>query len=137
MDSTDRAKGGRSRDRGEPMMTKESAQQLAEAWVAAWNAHDLEGIMAHYEEDVELVSPVALQLLGAPDGKITGKSNLRAYFKRGLEAFPTLRFTLVEVLSGVHSVVLYYVNHRGTHTAEYLEISAQGRISRVVANYSD
>lgn len=28
---------------------------FAHEWIAAWNAHDLERILAHYADDVELV----------------------------------------------------------------------------------
>lgn len=92
--------------------------------------------MTHYEDEVELTSPVAAQLLGTPDGKIVGKEGLRAYFRRGLEAYPDLRFQLVEVLCGLNSVVLYYRNQKGTRTAEFMELSAIGKVARVVANYS-
>ena len=40
-------------------MTRDEVGQLAEDWVAAWNAHDLEAIISHYDERVELISPVA------------------------------------------------------------------------------
>jgi len=117
-------------------MTKDEARKLADDWVAAWNAHDLELILAHYEDAVELTSPAVAQLLGTADGRVVGKENLRAYFQRGLAAFPELHFHLEDVLSGVNSVVLYYTNQRGTHTAEFMEISAGGKVARVVANYS-
>jgi predicted ester cyclase len=60
---------------------------------------------------------------------------MRAYFQRGLEAYPELRFKLEDVLCGVNSVVLYYTNQKGTHTAEFLELSAAGKVASVVANY--
>ena len=117
-------------------MTKRDAWTLANYWVAAWNAHDLDQIMAHYDEAVELTSPVAARLLGTPDGKVVGKANLRAYFQRGLEAYPKLHFRLEDVLWGVNSVVLYYTNQKGTRTGEFMELSATGKIARVVANYN-
>ena len=117
-------------------MTKEEAWKLAHDWVAAWNAHDLDLIMTHYEDSIELTSPAAAQLLRTPDGKVVGKANLRAYFQRGLEAYPELHFHLEDVLWGVNSVVLYYTNQKGTHTAEFMELSANGKFARVVANYS-
>ena len=117
-------------------MTRDEAWNLANLWVAAWNAHDLDLIMAHYEDAVELTSPVAAQLLGSSHGKVVGKPNLRAYFQRGLEAYPELHFHLEDVLWGVNSVVLYYINHKGTRTAEFMELSAIGKVARVVANYS-
>jgi len=117
-------------------MTKEQAWKLANDWVAAWNAHDLEMILGHYEEAVELTSPVAAQLLGRADGKVVGKANLRAYFQRGLDAYPELHFKLDDVLWGVSSVVLYYTNQKGTRTGEFMELSANGKVARVVANYN-
>ena len=121
---------------GETAVTKDEAWNLAMHWVAAWNAHDLDLIMAHYEDAIELTSPVAAQLLGTSDGKVVGKANLRAYFQRGLEAYPDLHFRLEDVLWGVNSVVFYYTNQKGTRTGEFMELSASGKVARVVANYS-
>ena len=117
-------------------MTKDEALKLANHWVAAWNAHDLDLIMTHYEDAVELTSPVAARLLGTANGKVIGKANLRAYFARGLEAYPELQFRLEDVLWGLNSVVLYYANQKGTRTAEFMELSAAGKVARVVANYN-
>ena len=117
-------------------MTKDEAWKLAEHWIAAWNAHDLELIMTHYEDAIELTSPVAAQLLGTPTGKVNGKANLRAYFQRGLEVYPELHFCLEDVFLGVSSVVLLYTNQKGTRSAEFMELSAIGKVARVVANYS-
>jgi ketosteroid isomerase-like protein len=117
-------------------MTKNAARELANDWVAAWNAHDLDLIMTHYEDAIELTSPAAAQLLGTPDGRVVGKPNLRAYFQRGLEAYPELRFQLEDVLWGINSVVLYYTNQKGSRTAEFMELSANGKVARVVANYN-
>ncbi len=117
-------------------MTKDDACNLANHWVAAWNAHDLEAIMSHYDDSVELTSPAAARLLGKVDGKVVGKANLRAYFQRGLEAFPELHFHLEDVLWGLNSVVIYFTNQKGSRTAEFMELSAAGKVLRVVANYN-
>jgi predicted ester cyclase len=117
-------------------MTRDEAWDLANHWVGAWNGHDLDLIMTHYEDAIELTSPVAARLLGTSDGKVVGNANLRAYFQRGLEAYPELHFRLEDVLWGVNSVVLYYTNQKGTRTGEFMELSAMGKIARVVANYN-
>jgi hypothetical protein len=64
-------------------MTKDEAWALADHWAAAWNAHDLDLIMTHYEDAIELTSPVAARLLGTPDGKVNGKPNLRLSARAG------------------------------------------------------
>jgi len=117
-------------------VTRDDALKLANHWVAAWNAHDLDSFMAHYDDAIELTSPVAAQLLETPGGKVIGKASLRAYFQRGLETYPELRFRLEDVFWGISSVVLLYENQKGTRTAEFMEISPAGKVSRVVANYT-
>ena len=117
-------------------LTAADARTFATHWIAAWNSHDLDAILSHYSPDIVLTSPAAAQLLGTPDGKVSGLTSLRAYFQRGLSAYPDLRFELKDVLAGLNSVVLYYTNQRGTQTAEYMEFGADGKVTRVVANYS-
>jgi ketosteroid isomerase-like protein len=117
------------------MLTGEWARQFAKDWVNAWNAHDLDAILSHYADSVMLTSPVAARLLNDPSGNVRGKAALRAYFSKGLEAFPNLKFELVDVMWGLSSVVLYYTNQRGTKSGEFMEIDGVGKVMRVVANY--
>lgn len=92
--------------------------------------------MSHYDDGVELTSPVAAQLLGLPDGKVSGKPALREYFRRGLEAYPELHFELQDLLAGLGTLVLYYTNQKGTRTGEFMEFSDAGTVKRVIAHYS-
>lgn len=117
------------------MVTGEWAREFAKDWVSAWNAHDLDAILGHYADGVMLTSPVAARLLGDPSGNVRGKAALRAYFSKGLEAYPNLKFDLIDVMSGLSSVVLYYTNQAGTKSGEFMEIDANGKVTRVVANY--
>src|SRR5579864_1814941 len=118
-------------------MTAESnAKQFAAHWIAAWNSHDLDTILSHYSPDVVLTSPVAARILNDPSGTVRGKDALRNYFKLGLEAYPNLHFDLQDVMQGLSSVVLCYINQKGTKTAEFMEFDDKERVIRVVANYS-
>ncbi len=117
-------------------MEQRETLDFAPDWVAAWNSHDLDAIMAHYDEDVVLTSPVAARILERPDGTVRGKSALREYFARGLAVYPDLRFDLLDVMWGLNSVVLYYRNQTGTMTGEFMEVGPGGKVTRVVANYS-
>ena len=118
------------------MLNESQAREFADHWVQAWNAHDLDSIMSHYAPDAVLVSPVAARILNEPTGTVRGAAAMRSYFQRGLELYPGLRFDLVDVLWGVNSIVLYYVNQRGTKTGEFMEFDENGMVVRVAANYN-
>jgi hypothetical protein len=124
-------------EKKEDMLTKEVAHSLAEKWVAAWNAHELDEIMVHYDEQVVLVSPIAAKILDDSLGVVDGKKALRAYFKKGLEVYPDLKFELIDVMWGLSSVVFYYLNQKGTKSGEFMEIGSTGLITKVIANYND
>ena len=111
------------------------AREFAQDWVDAWNGHDLERILSHYDDEVLLTSPVALKLLNG-DGTVLSKAALRDYFLRGLQAFPNLRFDLIDVLWGTETIVIYYINNvRGSKTAEVMLLNPAGKIRCVWANY--
>ncbi len=118
------------------MLSETEARHFARAWVLAWNSHDLDAVMSHYAQEVVLTSPTAAKLLSDPSGIVTGKEAVRSYFERGLEAYPNLTFELLDVMWGVSSVVLYYVNQKGTKTGEFMEFDANQKVVRVVANYT-
>jgi ketosteroid isomerase-like protein len=115
-------------------VTEQEARAFAREWLEAWNAHDLERILAHDAEDVVLTSPVAAERLGDPSGVVRGKAALRGHFALGLRVFPDLRFELGDVMWGLGSVVLHHRNQRRTMTGEHMELSPPpGLVTRVVA----
>ena len=118
------------------MLTEDKTRNLARHWIEAWNSHDLDAIMSHYGPEVVLVSPVAARILNDPSGTVKGKEALRAYFKKGLEVYPNLKFELMDVMWGLSSVVFYYANQTGTKTGEFMELDSNGKVVRVVANYN-
>lgn len=113
-----------------------SPADLAQDWVAAWNAHDLDRILSHYAEDVVLISPIAQARLGLANGRVEGKSALRAYFARGLAARPDLAFTLRRVLTGVGSLVVDYIAADGRYASELMVLDEQGLVREVRAHYA-
>ena len=42
-------------------MQKGFAERFAKDWVAAWNSHDLDSILEHYEDDFEMSSPIKVR----------------------------------------------------------------------------
>ena len=118
------------------MIEQGQAEAFAAEWIEAWNGHDLDAILSHYAEDIEFQSPVVVRLLNEKSGTIRGKQALRAYFERGLAAYPDLRFQLRQVLPGVESVTLYYDSINELTAAEVMELTATGQVRRVLAHYA-
>lgn len=108
---------------------------FAEEWVASWNAHDLERILSHYEDDFEMSSPVIVQIMGEASGRLRGKTAVGAYWAKALKASPDLHFDLLEVLTGINSVTLYYQGHRG-RVAEVFQFAPSGKVARASAHYA-
>ncbi|MYT73557.1 MULTISPECIES: nuclear transport factor 2 family protein [unclassified Streptomyces] len=100
-------------------MDQVTAQTFVDSWVTAWNAHDLDALLAHFAEDVTFRSPVAAQLLGG-DGVMRGKGALRAYWEEGLRRIPDLRFEVVGSYAGVDCLVINYRNQKGGLVNEVL-----------------
>jgi hypothetical protein len=113
------------------------AHSFAQEWIDAWNSHDLDRILCHYDDNVVLISPVALNLLNNGTGVVQGKLALKDYFFLGLQAFPNLHFEFVDVLWGVETVVVYYGNNvRDGKSAEIMQLNPSGKVRRVWANYN-
>ena len=117
------------------MIDEDFAQRFADEWIAAWNAHDLERVLAHYEDDFEMSSPVIRVLVGEPSGKLRGKAAIGAYWAKALHSLPDLRFELVMALAGVDSVTVYYKGHRG-FSAEVFHFGPSGKVRAAFAHYA-
>ncbi|NMF59252.1 nuclear transport factor 2 family protein [Pseudanabaena yagii] len=118
------------------MILESQALAFAEDWIRTWNSHDLDAILSHYSEDIVLISPIATRILNEPSGKVSGKTALRAYFQKGLAFYPELKFELIDIIWGISSIVLYYINQNGVKAAEFMEIDAEGKVVNVIANYN-
>lgn len=118
-------------------MEKKLADKFAEEWIAAWNSHDIEQIMTHYDEQIEFHSPF-IQLLKFNDtGTITSKQQLRAYFEIGLKAYPDLHFKFHHCFIGINTLVLYYTSVNHQLAAEVFELNESGKAIKVYCNYTN
>ncbi len=115
-------------------MTAEEAQRFADAWLAAWNAHDVESVLALFSDEVVFTSPVAARLIEGSGGAIRGKAALRDYWRRGIEHYPDLHFELVGVYAGVETIVLNYRNQAGALVNEVLRFDG-ARVSEGHGTY--
>lgn len=117
------------------MLTKETAIQFAHDWEASWNSHDIDRIVSHYADNIVLVSPIAEKLLGSPE--VNGIGKVKSYFIKGLQAYPDLRFEILDVLYGKDSVVIYYINQNGTKAGEFMQLDSEDKVFRMYAHYGE
>ena len=110
------------------------ALAFAEEWTAAWNAHDLARILAHYAPEIVFHSPIAQAQFGT--GRFAGLAALRAYWEKGLGAYPDLKFTVLGVYSGHKSLAIRYENQLGREAVETFEFGADGKVIRSCACYA-
>lgn len=109
--------------------------ELAARYYKAWNAHDIDAILALYADDIEFCSPYIAALGIASDGVVRGKTRLRDYFERALARAPDLRFVPESLCVGARGHTLIYRNHRGERAAEVHQLDAGGLIVRADATY--
>ncbi len=118
------------------MMTAQQAHQFADEWISAFNAHDLEAILAHYAEDLAFYSPFIPLLKFNELGCITSKQELKRYFQLGLVTYPDLHFTLHHVFVGVSTLVIQYTSVNGRLAAEVFQLNEAGKAQQVFCHYT-
>jgi ketosteroid isomerase-like protein len=118
------------------MITAQFAQEFAQKWVESWNSHNLDQIISHCADDIEVISPFIVSLMQKPSGALKGKENIRAYWAKALEQFGDLRLKLIEVLMGVDSITIYHHGVHGKRVAEVFFFDENHRVLRDIAHYS-
>ena len=114
-----------------------SGPDFAASWLAAWNAHDLPRILAHYRADAVLCSPMIARIQGSQRECLTGHAAIADYWAAGLKRFEDLHFTLITVLQGVDGLMIYYRGVRQQPTAEVLGFDAAGLVCRAAVYYPE
>jgi hypothetical protein len=117
------------------VIERDDAVAAAREWLDAWNAHDPERVVAHFADDVVVYSPLAEQLRPESNGVLHGKEAVLSYYRDGLAASPGLRFTLVDVCTGVDGITIVYRNHRYVVVTEALILRDDGAASEVRVSY--
>ena len=117
------------------LLDRKFALQFAAEWIAAWNTHDLDRILAYYTDEFEFSSPKIPQIAGEPSGKLKGKPAVRAYWEKALQRLPNLRFELIDVTFGIDSLVIYYHSVGNRRAMEVMQFDSGGKVMRSAAHY--
>ena len=111
------------------------AGAFSRAWLADWNSHDLDAIVAHYAEDVVFRSPKVARYTGGVTDVLTGKDALRAYFAAGLAFRTELHFSRALPCWDKSGVALIYAGEDGSTAVETMTLDADGRVAEARVFY--
>ena len=106
-----------------------SPEQIAFNWLAAFNAKQLENLLALYDEDAEHFSPKLAQRLPETKGLINGKVALRAWWADAFDRLPSLHYKVLTITANENRVFMEYLRQVDGEpemkVAEVLEIRNQ------------
>jgi hypothetical protein len=117
-------------------VTLEQAKHFADEWIAAWNAHDIDAVLAHYTDDFEMTTPMIQRVLHIESGTLKGKAAVGDYWRAALVNVPNLKFSIIEVTCGVDSVSIYYNAVQGKRAIETFFFNREGKIYNAIATYN-
>ena len=77
-------------------------------------------------------------VLNDPSGMVSGKANIREYFRKVIAAYPIQPGEpgpqLLGVFRGVNSLIVHFET-RGMYAAEFMELDARGKVRRGRAHF--
>lgn len=107
---------------------------IARAWLRAFNAHDVEALVALYAEDCTHTSPKIRVLHPETGGKLVGRQALAEWWRGANARLPGLRYEETALTANDERVFMEYLRHAPGEppmpVAEVLEV----RNGRIVAS---
>jgi hypothetical protein len=108
------------------IMSAEQNIAIANSWFKAFNEHNLENLLALYDDNAAHYSPKLKIRQPETNGLVKGKAALRAWWQDAFDRLPTLRYEPTSLTSNDHRVFMEYIRHVDNEpdmlVAEVLEI---------------
>lgn len=93
------------------MSVTKKNEEIAMAWLHAFNAHDVDALVALYADDATHTSPKIRTLHPDTAGMLLGKAALSAWWKDSNARLPNLRYDLVALTANEERVIIEYMRH--------------------------
>ena len=107
-------------------MKIENLNDIAHQWFAAFNEHNLENLLALYDDQAQHFSPKLRQRHPETLGLIKGKSALRTWWQDAFDRLPSLQYEVVRLTPHDDRVFMEYIRHvngeEDLYVGEMLEI---------------
>jgi ketosteroid isomerase-like protein len=109
---------------------------LGREWIAAWNSHDLERILALYAEDAEMTSD-RIQALGLEaSGTLRGEESLRMYWGKAFQLLPGLHFDLIDARTASSCFTRTSAARRSANICGSMRGERSGRARPIISRIS-
>jgi limonene-1,2-epoxide hydrolase len=92
-------------------MSADDNRAIARAWLAAFNAHDLDALVGLYADHAVHTSPKLRARHPETEGKIVGKPALDAWWRDAFARLPDIRYEAQTITADEARVFLEYVRH--------------------------
>lgn len=115
-------------------MDRAGAGRFVEAWCANWCKVDIDAVVAHFAENAEMRSPLALKLTQSPI--VAGAGNIRAYWQRayGGIASADLKILAWSWDDTIARLTVWW-QLGDTRASEFMDFDGEGRVVRSEAFY--
>jgi ketosteroid isomerase-like protein len=108
--------------------------QIARAWLDAFNAHDVDALVALYADECTHTSPKIRMLHPDSGGKLVGKPALAAWWRDSNRRLPSLRYEATAILADDTRAIIEYVRHAPNEAPLPVAEAFDVRDGRIVAS---
>lgn len=91
------------------MSSATANKEIANKWFAAFNAHDLEALLALYHNEAQHYSPKLKVHQPSTNGLIVGKTALRTWWQDAFERLPQLHYAVQKLTADDEQVFMEYI----------------------------
>ena len=114
-----------------------NSEKFAKDWIDSWNSHNLNDILNHYSEEIEITTPMIKLAGGIESGTLKGKEAVGEYWKKALAKIPDLKFELIDITESVESIALYYKSVMNKKAIEVMFFDKNGKVNKMIAHYTN
>ncbi len=93
------------------MHAEKKNEEIARAWLVAFNAHDVDALVALYGEDATHTSPKIRTLHPETGGKLVGREAMAKWWREANARLPGLRYELSALTANADRVFVEYLRH--------------------------
>ena len=108
--------------------------EIARAWLRAFNAHDVDALVALYDEKATHTSPKIRALHPTTGGKLVGKPALEKWWRDANARLPGLKYVETALTADEHQVIIEYLRHAPNEPEMPVAEAFEIRGGRIVAS---